>query len=122
MSNGKRLFLTAITVLSFIIFQSSLSASEDNVDTLKDPLTDFKVDKGEILKSLDQLKKDGKINDKDYNDAKKQLMGMNDSQVNGLKDQAINMVRKNPDKAVELYTTKKIDPKKVEQQAKEANP
>lgn len=120
MSNGKRLFFTAMTLLSFLMFQSNLSASE-NVDTLKDPLVDFKVNKNEIMQSLNQLKKDGKISEKDYQDAKKQLMGMNDSQISGLKDQAINMVRKDPDKTVDLYKDKKIDLKKVEQQAHEAN-
>lgn len=121
MSMGKRLFFTAITLLSFVVFQSNLSASENDVDTLTDPLVDFKVNKTEIMSSLDQLKKEGKISDKDYQAAKKQLMGMSDSQMNGLKDQAINMVRKDPDKTVDLYKGKTIDLKKVEQQAKEAN-
>lgn len=122
MSKGKRLFFTVLILISFFVFQSNLSAADNEVDTLTDPLVDFKVNKDEILKSLDVLKKDGKISDKDYEEAKKQLLNMNDGQINGLKDKAINMVRKDPDKTVDLYKDKKIDLKKVEQHMKESQP
>ncbi len=86
-------------LLTFFIFNSQLSAAEDlDVDTL----SNFSVSKDEILKSLDTLKSQGKISDSDYQKAKKELMGMNDNQVNGIRDKAVELVKKDPKKAADI--------------------
>ncbi|MBC7713701.1 MAG: hypothetical protein H7177_10195 [Rhizobacter sp.] len=116
MFTGKILLVSLFT---FFSFHSPLSAAEDlNVD----PLSNISVSKDEIIKSLEMLKKQGKITDADYQKAKKEIAVMTDAQVNGIKDIAVNMVRKDPDKAVELLNAKKIDLKQVEKQAVEVTP
>ncbi len=117
MSTGKRLFFTAMTLLSFVMFQSNLSASEEDVDTLTQDT--MSISKDDIIKSLDSLKKEGKITEDDYQRAKKELLGMSDAQVNGIKKTAEGMVRNNPDKAVDLVKGPKVDVKEVKKQAVE---
>lgn len=117
MSKSKSLFFTAVTLFSFITFQSNLSASEDDVDTLTQDT--MKIPKDEIVKSLDNLKKEGKISDADYQKAKTELLAMSDEQLNGIKKKAEGMIRNDPDKAVDLVKQKKIDLKEVEKQAVE---
>ena len=108
MTSGK---LVALTLISFLLFQSPLSASED-VDTL----STIKVSKEDILKSLDGLKKAGKISAADYEAAKKELIGMNDTQIDAIKETAVGVVKNNPEKADELLKAKKIDTKEVKKQ------
>lgn len=112
MITGKILFFT---LLSFFMFQSPLSASELESED-KDPLAGFTVSKDEIAKSLDNLKAGGKISDADYQNAKKDLGGMSDTQISAIKETAIGMVRNNPDKAVELVNANKIDASAVQKQ------
>lgn len=102
MSTGKRFFFTAMTLLSFFMFQSNLSAQED-----ADPLSNITVSKEDIVKSLDMLKKQGKISEADYQKAKAELMSMSDSQVNGIKESAVDIVKKDPKKAMEMVNPKK---------------
>lgn len=109
MITGKMLFFA---LLSFFIFQSPLSASEE----MADPLANFSVSKDEISKSLDGLKASGKISDADYQKAKVELLGMSDAKVNAIKETAIGMVRNNPDKAVELVNANKIDTAAIQKQ------
>ena len=85
-----------------------------------DPLSNLSISKDDIFKSLDNLKKEGKISDADYEKAKLELKAMSDTQVNGMKDTAVNMIRKDPDKAVDLIKGSAIDMKEVEKQAGEA--
>ncbi len=115
MYSHKRLIFTTLTLLSFFLFQSQLSASED-VDTLTSDT--MAVSKNEIVKSLENLKKNGQISEEDYQKTKKELLGMSDSQLNGIKKTAEGMIRNDPDKAVEL-SKGKIDLKAVEKQATE---
>ena len=100
--------LLLFTLLSFFIFQTPLSASELDLGKM-DPLTNFTVSKDEIAKSLDILKASGKINNADYEKAKKQLDGMTDNQINKIKETAIEMIKSDPDKAFGLVNTDKID-------------
>ena len=117
MSMGKRLFLAVLTLFSFVFFQANLSASDSDSDV--DTLTHdtMSISKEEIIKSLDNLKKQGQITEADYEKTKKELLGMSDSQVNNIKKNAEGIIRNNPDKALELVNQKKIDVKAVEQQA-----
>lgn len=104
----------AFTLLSFFLYQSTVSA-EDLFD--KDPLEGFSVSKGDIEKSLDGLRKSGRISEEDYQKAKKELGAMSDSQVSALKETAVGMVRNDPDKAVDLVNKgEKIDPEAVRKQ------
>lgn len=106
--------LLAITLLSFCLFQNTVSASED-LD--KDPLEGFTVSKEDIIKSLDGLKKMGKISESDYQKAVKELTSMSDAQVSALKETAVGMVRNDPDKAVELVNKgNKIDTEAAKKQ------
>lgn len=104
----------AFTLLSFCLFQSTVSANDD-LD--KDPLEGFTVSKSDIISSLDSLKKMGKISEADYQKAKKELEAMSDSQVSALKETAVGMVRNDPDKAVDLVNKgAKIDTEAAKKQ------
>lgn len=106
---------TLLIILSLTVFESSLSASEEGLDLL----SDFKISKVEIVKSLDNLRKNGQISDAEYEKAKKELGGMSDSQVNAIKETAVGLVKNNPDKALELANAKKIDTDAVDKEIKE---
>jgi hypothetical protein len=94
-------FIFSFLFLSMLL-TSSIRAEDDN----KDPLVGIEVSSDEISKSLDGMKASGQISQKDYEEAKKQLSGMNSAQIKALSETAIGMVRNNPDKAVELSTQK----------------
>lgn len=81
-----------------------------------DPLANIKISKDEISKSLDQLKGQGKISESDYNEAQKELKTMSDAQVGSIKDKAIGLIRKDPDKALGIINNKKIDKKELEKE------
>lgn len=80
-----------------------------------DPLSNITISKDEISKSLDHLKGQGKISESDYNEAQKELKTMSDSQIESIKDKAIGLIRKDPDKALEIIN-KKIDKKELEKE------
>lgn len=102
-----------VILFTFFLFQSPLSAN-DNLDT--DPLANIKVSKEDILKSMEALKKQGKISEADYQNAKKELEAMSDSQVNSITDTAVDVIKKDPDKAVGLLQGAKIDTNEVKKQ------
>lgn len=91
-------FLSAVSLFTLLSYPAHSQAEELE----QDPLTNFSVSKEEVLKSLDMLKSNGQISEKDYLAAKQQLSGMNASQISALKETAVGMVRNDPDKAVEL--------------------
>jgi hypothetical protein len=93
-----------IVPLAFFLFHTSLSAAEDSGS---DKLSNMIVSKDEIVQSLDMLKKSGRISQADYDRAKKELTGMSDTQVSGLTDKALDMVKKDPAKADALVNGKK---------------
>lgn len=102
-----------ITLLTFFLFQSPISANDDLEG---DPLANIKVSKEDILKSMEALKKQGKISDADYQKAIKELEGMNQSQINNITDTAVDVIRKDPDKAMGLLKGEKIDTKALKEQ------
>ncbi len=106
----------AIIAISFFLSFSSIIEAEDN---LADPLAGFQISKDEIKASLMKLKSEGKVSEADYNKALEELNAMNDGQINAMKDKAVGMVRKNPDKAAELANLKPADSKELESKMKE---
>ncbi|MBC7428350.1 MAG: hypothetical protein H7336_07045 [Bacteriovorax sp.] len=114
MLTGLRVFFL---MFSLFLFQSPLSAAEEsNVDTL----SSLTINKDEIFTSLDNLRKEGKISDTEYQKAKKELAGMNDDQIKGIKDKAVTVIKKDPSKAEDIVNGKKIDMKEFEKQMEEA--
>jgi hypothetical protein len=63
----------------------------------------LKVSKDDIIKSLEMMKKEGKLSDADYIKTKKELGNMDQSQIDSLNDKAVNFVKKNPEKADDMY-------------------
>ena len=102
-----------ITLLAFFLFQSPISAN-DELDG--DPLVGIKISKEDILKSMEALKKQGKISEADYQKAIKELEGMNQSQINNITDTAVDVIKKDPDKAMNLLKGEKIDTKALKDQ------
>jgi hypothetical protein len=99
-------------LITLLIFTPSLLLAEE---LLQDPLINFKVSKNEIEQSLELLKKMGKISEEDYQKALKDLKGMDQNKIDSLTENAKDLVRKDPDKALELYQAKKLDPAKVKE-------
>lgn len=108
-----------ITVFTFFLFQSPLSAN-DTLET--DPLANLKLSKQDILTSMEELKKQGKISEADYQKAKKELEAVSDSQVNSIRDTAVDVVRKDPDAALNLLKGAKIDTNEVKKQIDSVSP
>jgi hypothetical protein len=106
MTFGKILLLS---MCSFAILQTPAKAETD-------PLANITVTKNEVAKSLDNLKKEGKISQKDYDDAQKALVGMSDAHLTAIKEMAVGMARNNPDKAMELVKAPSIDLAEAEKQ------
>jgi hypothetical protein len=103
---------TLLTFTLFLVLTIPFVVQAEDVD----PLANFTVSKSEIADSLAKLKASGKISEADYNAAKKELDGMSDSQVGAIKDKAVGLARKNPDKALELINKPKLDAKELEKQ------
>jgi predicted neuraminidase len=101
------LFLKTISLSCILLISSSTILNAEELD--KDPLIGLSVSKDEIAKTLEDFKKQGKISETEYLNTKKELNGMNESQLSHLNDSAIGMVRNDPDKAVALANMKKID-------------
>lgn len=110
---------TLITLMAFLLFQSPLSAN-DNLDV--DPLSNINVSKEDILKSLESLQKQGKISQADLDKAKKELSVLNDSQIKSITDTAVDVIRKDPDKALGLVNAAKVDTNEVKKQIESAPP
>ena len=102
-----------ITLMAFFLFQSPLSANDElNID----PLSNISISKEDIIKGLETLRKQGKISDADYEKAKKELLSISDSQIKSITEKAVDVIRKDPDKAVELVNAVKVDPNEVKKQ------
>jgi hypothetical protein len=108
--------LTALALFTLTFF--SLPTHADEVEA--DPLAGIQMSKSDVMQGLEMLKKEGKISNDDYVKAQKQLAGMSDSAISGMKDQAVAIIRKDPDKAVELYKAPKVDPNEVQKQLNSA--
>jgi PAB1-binding protein PBP1 len=108
-----------ITLMAFFLFQSPLSAN-DELDV--DPLSNINISKEDIIKSLETLKKQGKISDADYEKAKKELSGISDSQIKSITNTAVDVIRKDPDKAVGLVNALKVDTNEVKKQIESPPP
>lgn len=101
-----------LLLLSLLFFTSYTSYAEE---VLKDPLIDVKISKSEIEQSLKMLKQMGKISEEDYQKAMNDLSKMDQNKVDSLTENAKDLVRKDPDKALQLYKDKKFDPNKVKE-------
>lgn len=66
-------------------------------------LDSFKVSRVEILQSLEQMKKDGKISDADYIKAKKELGEMDQNKIDGMNKKAKDMIKASPTDAEKMY-------------------
>ena len=102
--------------ISLVLLQTNNVFAEAD---MANPLNDIKVTKNEIKLSLDKLKADGQISEADYKKAIEQLGGLNDTQISLMKDAAIGMVKNDPDKAVEVLNSKKINTPEVQKQLKD---
>lgn len=113
MTLGKSLLLT---LCAFIIFQGPLRAETD-----ADPLANISISKSEVAGSLDKLKKEGKISQKEYDEAKAALLGMSDDHLKAIKEVALGMARNDPDKALQLVKAPTIDLAEAEKQMQAIN-
>lgn len=108
-----------VSLTALLLLQSPLSAN-DELDI--DPLANINVSKEEILKSMEVLRKQGKISNADYDRAKKELSGLSHSQVKSITETAVDVIRKDPDKALSLVNAAKLDPNEVKKQIESAPP
>lgn len=108
--------MATIALLSLFSFSY---AQEDNSDLISnkemDPITAMKISKPEILQTLKMLRDSGKISAEDYQKSIAEIEKMDDQKLGALTDQAKDMAKKNPDKAMNLLKDKQIDYKKVEE-------
>ncbi len=95
-----------ITIMAFFWLQSPLSANDE---LELSPMSGINISKENILKSLEELKKQGKISDSDLEKAKKELSDLSDSQIKSMTKTAVDIIEKDPNKAMELMNLKKID-------------
>ncbi len=102
----KNLLLSSLLFLSFYV---STKANE------KDPLTDIKISKQEILDMVKAMKGSGKITEAQFNATINDLEKMKQEDMDKLLETTKEMVRKDPDKAMEIARDKTLDINKVEQ-------
>lgn len=93
MENYKETYMSTRQYLICLAVLVSFRLSAEEV--LKDPLDGVKVSKDEISKSLEIMKKEGKISAADYEKAKKELSSMNQNDIDSVNKKAIDLVRKN---------------------------
>lgn len=111
--------LKLIATIALLSLFSFTYAQEDNSDLISnkemDPITAMKISKPEILQTLKMLRDSGKISAEDYQKSIADIEKMDDQKLGALTDQAKDMAKKNPDKAMNLLKDKQIDYKKVEE-------
>lgn len=105
------------TFMAFFIFQSPLSANDEQ---LVNPLSSINISKDDIIKSMEALQKQGKISPADLEKAKRELSGLSDSQIKSITETAMDVIRKDPDKALGLVNAVKLDPDEVKKQIENA--
>ena len=98
-----------LVMLALFSFTNTIFAEENKVVALDQ----MKISKQDILGSLDQLRKAGQISEEDYQKAKKQLEGMSDSQVKGIQDKAVGIIKENPGVVNEVMESKKVSPEDI---------
>ena len=109
MTMGK---LLVFGLLTFTLIQTPLKASDI------DPLANISISKGEVLKSLENMKKAGQISEKDFNETVKAVNAMSDQNLAAIKEMAVGMARNDPDKAMALAKAPVIDLAEAERQLK----
>lgn len=112
MTFGKMIFTCAVS--SLLVFNVAFAENTSEVD----PLANISVSKHEISGSLDRLKNEGKISEKDYHAAKAELANMSDAHVTAIKEMAVGMIRNDPDKALSLVQAPQVDLAEAERQIK----
>lgn len=105
---------TTLSLILIIGLSSFSCFSEDKEQPMKDPLVDIKISRGELEGSLMKMKNEGKISEKEYNESLVGLKNMNDEALNSLTETSKDLVRKNPDKADNLWKDKQTDLSKVQ--------
>lgn len=91
-----KLFILIAFIMSFNIF------AQDSLDNIT-------VSREEIGKSLEIMRKEGKISEADYLKTKKEFGLMNQGQIDSVTKKAIGIVKKNPDKAESAYKNMQKD-------------
>jgi hypothetical protein len=111
----RKLMILPVFILGL---NTKICLAEDNsLDT--DPLNNFHVSKGEVIKSLDEMKNMRKINEKEYSEAKRELASYDDKKMEDMNNKAKDLIRVNPDKAVEIYKDQNADTGKMHKMASE---
>ena len=87
-----------------------------------DPFASFDISKEGILKSLLLLKEKGTISEAEYEKAKKELSTISDAQVKSMTNTAIEIIKKDPDKALDIMNRQKIDFNEVKKQSEIVSP
>ena len=82
-----------LLILVFAVCGFSAFALEE----LKDSLDGIKISKDEVSKSLDTMRREGKISEADYAKTKQELGSMDQAQIDAINKKAIDLIRKNPD-------------------------
>lgn len=100
-----------LLTLTLISFAAPSMALEEGVDTIS--LDTMKISKEDIMASLDKLRKGGQISEEDYQKAKKQLEGLSDAQIKGIKDKAVKIVKENPEVVNEAMKSKQMTPEEI---------
>jgi hypothetical protein len=94
-----------ILILIIILNVNSVFAQASG----KDPLTEIKVSKEEILQSLDSLKKSGRISEEEYLQTKKVLLGMDQNQIENINNKAKTTIKTNPKEAQTIFESLEKD-------------
>ena len=80
-----------------------------NFDIGTMPMSDFNITKDGMLKSIESLKAQGIISQTDFDKAKKELSGLSDHQLKTITNSAIEIVKKDPKKALGLIDNMKVE-------------
>ena len=73
-----------------------------------------------VLQSL--LREKGTISEVEYEKAKKELTTFSDAQIKSMTNSAIEIIKKDPDKAIDMMNRMKIDTNEVKKQSEIVSP
>ena len=101
---------------------AKLSDQMANDEVKIDPFANIDISKEGILKSLLLLREKGTISEVEYEKAKKELTTFSDAQIKSMTNSAIEIIKKDPDKAIDMMNRMKIDTNEVKKQSEIVSP
>ena len=101
---------------------AKLNEEMANMDIGAMPMPSLNLNKEGMLKTIESLRAQGKISQIDFEKAKKELLGLSDHQIKTMTETAIEIIKKDPEKALGLIDNMKVENNEVKKEVERISP